>query len=222
MRKDYTAIALIVDRSGSMENVVNDTIGGVNTFIDKQREVAGDCSVTLVQFDHLIETIHDFVDIKKVPPLTKEVYFARGWTSLYDAIGMTAKKLGERLSAMPEDQRPAKVIVAVITDGQENKSREYSKEMIKAMIQEQETKYNWDFNFISADLESYNDAGNLGFSAGKTALYSVNCTSNTFDAVSSKYTRVRSCVANDASELDCLLAADFSADEKSAMTDVKP
>jgi uncharacterized protein YegL len=218
MRKDYTAIALIVDRSGSMSSVVDDTIGGVNSFVNKQREVEGDCSVTLVQFDDRIETIHDFVDIKQVPELTSEVYFARGWTALYDAIGMTSKTLGERLASMPEEERPAKVIVAVITDGQENHSTEYTKETIKAMITEQETKYNWDFNFISADLESYNDASNLGFSTGKTAFYSTASTSNTFDAMASKYTRVRNLVAEDANDYDLLLGSNFSDDELCAMT----
>jgi hypothetical protein len=219
MRKDYTAIALIVDRSGSMNNVVDDTIGGVNSFIDQQRKVEGKCSVTLVQFDDVIETIHDFIDIEDVPQLTSDVYYPRNMTALYDGIGVTANKLGQKLAEMPEDERPAKVIVAVITDGMENASNEFNRESIKKMIEEQESKYGWDFNFISADLESYNDAVHLGFAPGKTAMYSKASTSGTFDAISDKMGRVRGMVANDASAEDVLMAADFSADELGAMTD---
>jgi hypothetical protein len=218
MRKDYTAIALIVDRSGSMNNVVDDTIGGVNSFIDQQRKVDGKCSVTLVQFDDVIETIHDFIDIEDVPQLTSDVYYPRNMTALYDSIGVTANKLGQKLADMPEDERPAKVIVAVITDGMENASTEYNKESIKKMIEDQESKYGWDFNFISADIDSYKDAQNLGFAPGKTAMYSKCSTGGTFDAMSSKMGRVRNMVAEDASDADMLLAADFSSEELGAMT----
>lgn len=219
MRKDYTAIALIVDRSGSMNGVVEDTIGGVNSFIDQQRKVEGDCSVTLVQFDDVIETIHDFIDIKDVPELTSDVYFPRNMTALLDGIGVTCNKLGEKLAAMPEEERPAKVIVAVITDGLENASKEFTKEQIKALIEEQEGKYGWDFNFISADLDSFNEAANYGFSAGKTAMYGKASTGATFDAISSKMSRVRGLVAEDAPEELLCAAADFSSEELGAMTD---
>jgi len=192
MKENCAAIALIVDRSGSMGNVVDDTIGGVNSFINKQREEDGEAYVTLVQFDNEIETIHDYVNINDVPELTSNVYFPRGMTSLYDAIGITSVKLGQRLAQMAEEDRPERVIVAIITDGAENCSKEYTRDGIKSIIKEQEEKYKWDYNFISADLSSYNDARKMGFAAGKTALYSTCSTASTFDALSCKASRYRS------------------------------
>jgi hypothetical protein len=191
MREDYTAIALIIDRSGSMSGVEEDTIGGVNSFIEQQREVEGDASVLMLQFDREIETIHDFVAIKEVKELTSEVYFPRNSTSLLDAIGFTIIRLGKILEQMSEPDRPAKVIVAVLTDGQENTSSEFSKKQIKEMIKRQEEVYKWDFNFISADLNSFEDAREYGFAPGKTALYSKGVTGATFGALSMKMSRVR-------------------------------
>ena len=191
MKENYTVIALIVDRSGSMQGVEDDTIGGVNAFIEQQKELPGDVSLTLVLFDDIIETIHDFKDINEIPQLTDKVYFPRGMTALLDAIGITSRKIGERLAAMPEAERPSKVIVAVITDGRENNSKEFTLKKIRKMIQEQENVYNWDFSFISADLNAIDDAARYGFSSGRVAHYNKAHSSETFAAMSQKVKRTR-------------------------------
>ena len=218
MREDYTAIAMIIDRSGSMNGIVDDTIGGVNTFIEKQKEVDGDASVLMVQFDDKIETIHDFIDIQEVPELTSDVYYPRNSTSLLDAIGMTCTKLGKILSDLDESERPGKVIVAILTDGQENTSMEFNASQIKDMIKEQEEVYNWDFNFISADISSLDDARSWGFSVDKSALYSKASTGGTFDALSAKMTRVRGSSMEQYASGE---VQDFTSDELLAMNNDK-
>jgi uncharacterized protein YegL len=191
MKKNYTALTLIVDRSGSMSGSESDTIGGMNSLIESQQKVDGDVSFTLVLFDNLIETIHDFVDLKTIKKIDEKTYNVRGSTSLLDAIGITCNKLGKRLSDLPEEERPSTVIVAIITDGMENASREFTKDQIKELVKHQTESYNWDFNFISANLDQYNDALTMGFGQGTTAMYDKNLTSSAYAAMSCKFTRAR-------------------------------
>jgi uncharacterized protein YegL len=219
MREDYSAIAIIIDRSGSMVNVVDDTIGGVNTLIKKQQETEGDASILMVQFDNHIETIHDFVPVADVGELTTEVYGPRGGTALLDCIGTTCNDLGKRLADMDEADRPGKVMVAILTDGMENASREFTPAQIKEMIKHQEEVYNWDFNFLSADLGALQEARNWGFSEGKSAMYAKSCTAGTFEALSSKFDRVRN------STMDMYMEGsvqDFEEDELLAMVEDTP
>jgi uncharacterized protein YegL len=214
MREDYTAVAFIVDRSGSMSGYVDDTIGGINTFIEDQRKLEGDVSFSLVLFDDKVETPYDFVDLKEVPEVTSEVYFTRGWTSLLDAIGTTVNGLGARLAAMDEADRPSKIIVAVLTDGAENHSTEFTGPQIKEMIERQEKDYKWDFSFLSADLSSFENATqNWGFQASKSVHYDLNCSDSAYSALSSKTSMMRSCATAD----EALLCADFSVKDRKDM-----
>ena len=213
MKAGYSVIALIVDRSGSMSGIESDTIGGINSFINKQKNTEGEASFSLILFDDVIETVYDFTDIKHVKDIDSKIYFPRNSTALLDAIGITAYKIGKRLSDMKEEDRPEKVTIAVITDGQENTSKQYKKQQIQDMIKHQEQVYNWDFNFISADLNALKDAQEqYGFCSGKTAFYSKDCSSATFSSLSDKTSRYRSCsVASNSVD------ANFTSVELSAM-----
>jgi len=191
MKDKHAALALIVDKSGSMNNCITDTIGGMNAFIRTQSKVEGSANITLVFFDHMLTTIHDYVDIKTVKEITEEDYIPGGMTALLDAIGITCKNLGDRLAATPEEERPSKVIVAVITDGRENSSKEYNKKAIADMIEHQTSKYNWDFNFISADLAQLNEAKSYGFCDGNMSLYTAENTVAVYSALSAKISRGR-------------------------------
>lgn len=162
MKSDYTHIAVILDRSGSMASLIDDIIGGFNKFLEEQKKLPGQATLTLVQFDDQYDVLADFVDIQKVPPLSRDVYCERGWTALLDAVGVTITKVGEKIAAMPEDQRPSKVLISIYTDGQENKSKEYKLEQIRQMVKLQRETYSWEFTFTGVGIDAFAEAASLG------------------------------------------------------------
>jgi len=156
-------ITLILDRSGSMNSIASDVIGAVNGFVAEQQAVPGECSFTLVQFDDQdpYETVYDgpLANAKK---LDSKTYVPRGSTPLLDAIGRGISDLGAKLSAMPQHDRPGKVIFVVQTDGLENASREYDKPRIKEMIERQTKDYNWQFVFLGANQDAIAEGAAIG------------------------------------------------------------
>jgi len=154
MNPDSTEIAFVLDRSGSMESMKAEAIGGFNHFISEQKKEPGQVRFTLVLFDNLYEVPIDHVPLEIVPTLNGDTYTPRGSTALLDAMGRTIDEIGQRLAKTPEQERPSKVIIACMTDGLENASRQYSNEQISAMIEHQRTKYSWEFVFLGATLES--------------------------------------------------------------------
>ena len=169
MRSDLTEIAFVLDRSGSMNPIAGDAIGGFNTFLAAQQAHPGAARLTLVLFDHEYLVPHRGVEIGVVPPLDAATYVPRGMTALLDAVGRTIDDLGERLAAMPEEERPGKVIVAILTDGQENASRDYTFAKVSAMIKHQQEKYSWEFIFLAANQDAIAAAGALSI-APKDAI----------------------------------------------------
>src|SRR5262245_251619 len=147
--RDATDITLLLDRTGSMACIREDTIGGYNTFVQDQRKVPGACVFTLIQFDSQDphEVICSAVDIQQAPLLSMETYIPRADTPLLDAMGKTIVEVGERLKAMSEAERPNKVVFVVITDGHENASKEYKKAAIQDMIKRQQDVYKWEVVF---------------------------------------------------------------------------
>ena len=170
MREGLTEIVCILDRSGSMSNLTSEAIGGFNEFIKEQKEADGDANVTVALFDNNYKLLHDNVNINDVPELTGEQYWPGGMTALYDAIGMTVDNIGKRLSETKEEDRPENVIVAILTDGYENTSREYTAEKVKEMIEHQEEKYDWTFMYLAANQ----DAFDVGLSFGMKDYNSIN------------------------------------------------
>jgi len=171
MKKDLTEIIFILDRSGSMEELSKDTIGGYNTYIENQRKEKGEALVTTVLFDNEYEILNNGVDIKDIKPLTDKEYYARGMTALLDAIGKTIKEVGIRLNNTPECDRPEKVIMVITTDGQENASKEYNRSIVKQMIEEQTNKYNWQFIFLGANIDAISEAESLGIKKDYASNY---------------------------------------------------
>lgn len=173
MKQDYTHIAVILDRTGSMESIRDDTIGGFNAFLKKQKAEPGTATLTLVQFDTQdpYEVIHNFKPIGKVPKLTRDTYVPRATTPLLDALGRGINDIEKSLRKLKEDDRPAKVIVAVVTDGQENSSREFHKDQIEKMIKKRTKKDGWQFVFLSADLAAIGDAHAIGIHADAILLF---------------------------------------------------
>lgn len=162
MKKNHTELVCIIDRSGSMESIKDDAIGGFNSFLESQRGVPGTASVTLVLFDDRYEVVHENVDLKVIENLTDKTFVPRGMTALLDAVGKTINTIGERLSKTDEDQRPEKVMVCILTDGMENSSKEFSREKIKEMVNHQRDKYKWEFSFLAANQDAFCEAGKIG------------------------------------------------------------
>jgi uncharacterized protein YegL len=168
MKTDLTDITIVLDRSGSMMSVADDTRGGFDTFIEDQKRHPGGANVTLVQFDTEYEFVHRCVPIGSVPKLE---FVPRGSTALLDAIGRAITETGERLKATAEADRPAKVLFVILTDGQENSSREFKKARIAEMIKHQTEIYKWQFVFLAANQDAIAEAGGLGILAGNAANY---------------------------------------------------
>ena len=162
MKKGLSELIFILDMSGSMSYLTNDTIGGFNSIIEKQKKTEGEANVTLVCFDDRYITVYDNIPIDEVPTLTDKEYCPCGMTALYDAVGSTITRVGNRLNNTPEDERPEKVIVSITTDGQENSSQEYTFNRLKEMIKHQQDKYSWEFIFLGADITAVNHAVDLG------------------------------------------------------------
>jgi hypothetical protein len=166
-----TDISIVLDRSGSMASVRTDTIGGFNTFIEEQRKQPGECAVSLVQFDDSFEVLYTEKSVQDAPLLTPETFLPRGSTALLDAIGRTIVATGARLSAIHEAMRPEKVIFVIITDGQENASKEFSKQQIADMIKLQRETYKWDFVFLGANQDAIAVGGSLGVARDSSLTY---------------------------------------------------
>lgn len=155
-------IVCIIDRSGSMLDIRGDAIGGFNSFIEDQKKVPGEATVTFVQFDTEYEVVYSGTPIQDVPELTSSTYVPRGATALRDAIGRTIDDVGARLNSIPQNDRPDKVIVVILTDGHENSSMSYSHEKVLEMIKHQREKYSWEFIYLGAT----EDAFDVGVSFG--------------------------------------------------------
>lgn len=165
---NYVHIITILDRSGSMESIKNDTIGGINAFVADQAKQTGKCTMTLVQFDTVYETLYSFVNAKDVEPRNTGNYIPRGGTALLDAIGRTIISEGQALAAMPESQRPGLVLLTIVTDGEENSSREMSYSKVKEMIEHQQEKYSWKNSYIGTG--GLKDAQLLGIESSNSVL----------------------------------------------------
>lgn len=173
MNNTYTHIAIILDRTGSMQSIRDDTIGGFNAFLAEQQAQPGLATLTLVQFDSQdpYEVIHRVVPIAEVPPLSAATFVPRASTPLLDAVGRGIGDLDACLAAMPEAERPSRIVFAIVTDGQENASTEFRKEDIARLIRERSEAAGWQFVFLSANLAAFHDAGHYGIDADSRLVY---------------------------------------------------
>ena len=207
MKKNLTEMVFILDRSGSMSHLVDDTIGGFNSMIEQQKNEDGDAYITTVLFDHEYEMLHDHVDIKDVKPITNKEYYARGMTALLDALGRTIYSVGERLNNTPEDERPEKVIFVITTDGFENASQEFTKSGVKKMIEHQQEKYSWTFMFLGANMDAVGEAASLGMNPQFARTYTASDigTQSVYRAVADSITTARNCDGDWTAQAACYL-----------------
>jgi hypothetical protein len=173
-RPDLTDITLVLDRSGSMEEVKEATIQAFNQFLQSQRKADGSANMTLVQFDDQYEVLYEAKDIGQAWELNGGNYVPRASTALLDAMGRTILRTGQRLVAMNERDRPGTVLFVTLTDGLENASCEFDVTRINSMISEQRDKYSWQFLFLAANQDAIATASQMGIGAGQALTFDAN------------------------------------------------
>ena len=171
MKKNLTELVFILDKSGSMSGLEKDTIGGYNSLMEKQRKLDGECVITTVLFDNRYELLHDRIDLRAVTPITEKEYFVGGATALLDAVGRTIHKIAAVQEHTAEGYRAEKVMFVIITDGEENASREYSAAQVKELIKRQKERYGWEFVFLGANIDAVETAGRFGIDADRAVDY---------------------------------------------------
>lgn len=166
-----TEIVYILDRSGSMSGLEEDTIGGFNSMLTKQKKTNEKALVSTILFDNNSTVLHDRVPIDKVKKMTNKQYYVGGSTALLDAVGNAIKHIGNIHKYARKEDVPSKTIFIITTDGMENASRYYSYETIHKMIKRQREKYGWEFIFIGANIDSEKEAERFGIRKERTVNY---------------------------------------------------
>jgi len=173
INKDTVEIICIIDKSGSMGRIRNDAIGGFNTFLEDQKKVPGKANLTRILFsdNDKYQVIDEYCPLEEVEPFTEETYKPGGSTALLDAIGKTLDNTMNIFSNLPENNRPNKVMVIIITDGDENDSIKYSKDQISIMIKGRESE-GWEFLFLGANMDAVKEGASIGIdNANNTINY---------------------------------------------------
>lgn len=185
---NLTLIGVVLDRSGSMAGIRAATISGFNELIDGQRSSPGEAVVYLNVFSTVPSTVHRMAPIGIVPALTEATYVPNGNTALLDAIGVAISEIGRDLDTTPAHDRPSKVVIAIITDGEENASSRYTREAIRAMIEHQRSKYAWQFLFIGANQDAITVGAHYGITAGDALTFTTTTagTTNAYSATNIK------------------------------------
>ena len=171
MNKELTEIVYILDRSGSMGGLEEDTIGGFNAMMEKQKKTGQKAYVSTILFDDECEVLHDRVPLEKVEKMTDRQYYVRGCTALLDAVGSAIHHIANVHKYAREEDRPAKTIFVITTDGMENASCKYSYEQIQKMVRKQQKKHGWEFIFIGANIDSFAEAQRLGVKKSRAVNY---------------------------------------------------
>ncbi len=171
MKKDLTELVFILDRSGSMSGLTEDTIGGFNSMIEKQKNEDGECLVSVVLFDDSSEVLYDRVPVQNVPKMTDKEYYPRGCTALIDAMGGAIHHIGNVHKYAREEDVPEKTVFVITTDGMENASRIYSAEKVRQMVKHEQDKYGWEFLFLGANIDAVETARRYGLREGHAVRY---------------------------------------------------
>ena len=195
MKKGLTELVFILDRSGSMAGLEQDTIGGFNAMIEKQKKEEGTALVSTVLFDTECTVVHDRVDIRHMESMTEKQYFVRGCTALLDAIGGAIHHIGNVHKYAREEDRPEHTLFIITTDGMENASRKYSADDIRQKIHRQKEKYGWEFLFLGANIDAVETAGRIGIEKDRSANFHSDSkgTQLNYQVLSQTVAAVRSC-----------------------------
>lgn len=175
-------VAMIVDRSGSMESIESATVEGLNAFIFEQKQSSGiEVSLQIVQFDNVYEQVYSGpvagaprFTLSETPKTGEFRFEPRNNTALRDAIGKTIVSVGEELGALAEEQRPSKVVIVIMTDGMENASKEFSASRIAEMIKHQQEIYNWQFQYLGANQDAVAVGATMNIPAANSVMYAAS------------------------------------------------
>ena len=193
MKQNLTEMVFILDRSGSMAGLEQDTIGGFNAMIEKQKQEPGEAIVSTVLFDTETQVIHDRVPLEQMGPLTEKEYFVRGCTALLDAVGGAIHHIGNVHKYAREEDRPEKTLFVITTDGMENSSHHYDSDTVKRMIERQKAKYGWEFLFLGANIDAVETAQHFGIGADRAVNYRCDSrgTALNYDVISEAVSTIR-------------------------------
>lgn len=207
MKKGLTEIVFILDRSGSMGGLENDTIGGYNSMIEKQKNEEGEAIISTVLFDHESEILHDRVPLAKIEPITEKEYFVRGSTALLDAVGGAIHHIGNIHKYAREEDVPERTIFVITTDGMENASRIYNYDKVRRAIERQKERYHWEFIFLGANIDAAAEAARFGIDSSRAARYECDSygTALNYSVVSDTVAKLRRC---DTMEMDAVFEED--------------
>jgi uncharacterized protein YegL len=171
---NLTHIAFVLDRSGSMGAIREQAISGFNSFLQAQGQLEGEARFTLVLFNGEVQRTCHNIPVTEMTPLDWQSFVPDGNTALDDAVGSTIDQLGSELTALPEEQRPGKVVIAVLTDGEENASQRYTTADVKQRVEHQREQYGWEFVFLGASPETFAQAAARGNLAEDTLKFDAN------------------------------------------------
>ena len=199
MRKDLTELVFILDRSGSMQGLEGDTIGGFNAMIEKQKREPGEALVSTILFDDKIEVLHDRVRLGKIASITGKEYYVRGCTALLDAVGGAIHHIGNVHKYARSEDVPEHTLFVITTDGMENSSYRYSSAQVKEMIERQQKKYGWEFLFLGANIDAVETAAGIGIRRERAANYHADSTGTklNYQVLDDAICHLRSCSSID-------------------------
>lgn len=213
--KDLTELVLVIDRSGSMAKIQKDAEGGVNSMLEEQRALDGDCNVTIVEFDNQYEFVCKGTPIADVAPYR---LVPRGMTALLDAVGRAVSETKVRIKAIDKKDRPGLVAFVIVTDGQENSSMEYTNEAVQKLIKKRRKK-GWSFTFLGADEKAFAQAQAIGIDLGNAGRYDKGKVAAAYSNASRGITRSRTSRSAGASLEASVAASALTDDERKLMVD---
>lgn len=189
----YTHITLLSDRSGSISGIQEDVNGGIKTYVTEQQEVPGKCTISLHTFDDVFDVEKDFIDIKDWGDYSVQ---PRGLTALLDAMARSINLTGQRLAALPEDERPEHVLFVISTDGLENASEEFAvnkggRDRIFKMVRHQEETYGWVFVYLAAGQDAIGVGQSMGFKSGRSMNFNPQSVGSSYAVASASTTSLR-------------------------------
>lgn len=191
MKQGKTEIIFVMDKSGSMGTLVDDTIGGFNSFLKEQQGVDGEAFLTTVLFSNTHHKLHDHIDIREVEPITQKEYQVGGMTAMLDAVGDTIQEVQSRIDNTLEDERPEHIIFVITTDGYENYSTRFQKKQVQEMIEHQQKGHGWEFVFLGANMDAVSEAQSMGISHSATYVADSIGTQTLYSAVDTLTKSVR-------------------------------
>ena len=209
---NLTLIAFLLDRSGSMQSIKSDVVGGFDAFLTEQRAGDGDCRVTLAQFDDQYEVVYRSVPVSEVPPL---VLNPRNRTALLDSMGKLITDTAAEIAALPDDDKPGSVIIAIMTDGLETASHEWSRPAIKSLVEPQTNEFGWEFLYMGADQDAVEVGKALGVKAEQAVPYGRGKSREAMAAMSGNVRGYRNARIGDAAAA----MPEFSADQRTELSD---